>query len=105
MEWILGRLRSSGLSAELTYHAYHALDGHIDGFTLWELGHEAGARTMAEQGNLDEVMAGLIEKIRAEGYTHLAEHAEQHLSPPTGKGAFELGLDLILDGLKRALND
>ena len=105
MDWLLGRLRGAGLSEELTYHAYHALDGHIVGFTLWQLGHEAGARTMADGEDITKVMAGLIETIRADGYTHLAEHGEQHLSPPGGKGAFELGLDLILDGLKRALND
>ena len=26
----------AGFSAETTYHAYHVLDGHIFGFSLWE---------------------------------------------------------------------
>src|SRR5215208_2263294 len=39
MEWLLRRLRDAGFSPALTYHAYHALDSHIVGFTLWELGH------------------------------------------------------------------
>jgi len=29
MEWLLRQLREAGFSPELTYHAYHALDGHI----------------------------------------------------------------------------
>ena len=46
MEWLLGLLRGAGFSAELTYHAYHALDGHILGFTLWQrsFGCREGAR-------------------------------------------------------------
>jgi AcrR family transcriptional regulator len=43
MEWLLGRLREAGLSPELTYSAYHALDSHMLGFTMWQLGHAAGA--------------------------------------------------------------
>jgi hypothetical protein len=43
-----------------------------------------------------------VPRLRAAGYPHLAEHAEQHLSPPSGEGSFEFGLDLILDGLERA---
>src|SRR5688572_15062435 len=40
LEWmntILGRLRTAGFSAKLTHHAYHAVDSHIIGFTLWVL--------------------------------------------------------------------
>ena len=39
MDWLLGRLRGAGFSPQLAYHAYHALDSHILGFTLWEAGH------------------------------------------------------------------
>jgi AcrR family transcriptional regulator len=105
MEWLLGRLRDAGFSAELTYHAYHVLDAHVVGFTLWQLGHEAGARTIAGSTDLDEFMAGLIARLRTEGFPNLAEHGEQHLSPPDDRSAFEFGLDLILDGLARALGD
>ena len=38
-EWMLQQLREGGFSPEVTYHAYHALDAHILGFTLWQLGH------------------------------------------------------------------
>src|SRR5688500_17985390 len=39
MDLLLGRLREAGFSAETTYHAYHVLDGHIFGFSLWETSH------------------------------------------------------------------
>ena len=35
MEAVLRTLREAGFSANLTHHAYHALDSHITGFTLW----------------------------------------------------------------------
>src|SRR5580765_6218746 len=37
MEALLGTLREAGFSANLTHHAYHALDSHITGFTLWQV--------------------------------------------------------------------
>jgi AcrR family transcriptional regulator len=104
MEWLLRRLREADFSPELTYDAYHALDSHIVGFTLWQLGHSAGAKDMAGDRALADFAATFLLELRAEGYTYLAEHAEQHLAAPSGQGEreFEFGLDLILDGLKRA---
>jgi AcrR family transcriptional regulator len=104
MEWLLGRLRRAGFSADLTYHGYHALDSHILGFTLWQLGHAAGAEEFLGDKSVAEAFAGFVEQLRARDYKYLAEHAEQHLAAPPGDGAreFEFGLDLILDGLERA---
>src|SRR5256885_17093394 len=36
---ILTTLREAGFSPRAAYHGYHALDSHMLGFTLWELGH------------------------------------------------------------------
>jgi AcrR family transcriptional regulator len=94
-EWMLRRLREAGLSAEVTYHAYHALDSHILGFTLWQVGHGV------VDENLDELVATFFEEFPPAEYPFLYEHAQQHLTGfgRSGKGAFELVLDLILDGL------
>jgi AcrR family transcriptional regulator len=103
MEWLLRRLRAAGFSAEKAYSAYHTLDSHIFGFTLWQLGHAAAARrVLAGEADLSEWARGFIAQMRP-GYPYLAEHAEQHLSAPAGDGRreFEFGLDLILDGLRR----
>ena len=40
MEGLLACLRGSGLSAETTYHAYHVIDAHIIGFSLWQSTHD-----------------------------------------------------------------
>jgi AcrR family transcriptional regulator len=104
MEWLLGLLRKAGFSPELTYHAYHALDGHILGFTLWQLGHSAGAKELRDGAGVADFAATVLRELQATGdYPYLSEHVEQHI---TGLGddsaeEFEFGLDLILDGLKR----
>jgi AcrR family transcriptional regulator len=104
IEWLLSRLREAGFSPELTYHAYHALDSHILGFTLWQLGHSAAAEAFRGEKDLADFAANVLRQLRAGDYPYLAEHAEQHLTAPNDDGAreFEFGLDLILDGLKRA---
>jgi AcrR family transcriptional regulator len=97
MDSLLGRLREAGFSAETTYHAYHVLDGHIFGFSLWEASHSFTEQDEAEMAEaFDRV-------ISPEEYPYLREHGEQHFAegPHHDVSAFELGLDLILDGLRR----
>jgi AcrR family transcriptional regulator len=96
IEWILGRLREAGFSAEITYHAYHTLDSHILGFTLWELGHSV------DSGELEEAVTTFLRESIHE-YPHLAEHMQQHLSDSRRdeEGEFEFGLRLILEGLEK----
>jgi len=107
MEWLLGRLRTADFSADLTYHAYHVLDGYILGFTMWQLGHGAAANAVAEDDedfDFESFVAKLIPEMRERGYPYIAEHAEQHFDPPVAviANGFEFGLDMILDGLERA---
>ena len=98
MNVILGNLRGAGFSAELTDHAYHALDSHVMGFTLWAVGISAGLSRLGS-------VASFLETLPVADYPHLAEHIEQHLKPadPEAGTEFEFGLDLILDGLERML--
>ena len=102
IEWLLRRLREGGFSADLAYHAYHALDSHVLGFTMWQLGHSAAAKSLGK--DFAQLATQFVGEMRAGGYPFLAEHAEQHIAAPTDaeEGEFEFGLDLILDGLKRA---
>jgi AcrR family transcriptional regulator len=97
IDWILGRLREAGFSAETTYHAYHTLDSHILGFTLWEVGHSV------DSGDLEETAVTFLREAVDE-YPYLAEHIHQHLTDPGQgeEGEFEFGLDLILGGLARS---
>ncbi len=104
MEWLLKRLREAGFSAELTYSAYHTLDSHIFGFTLWQLGHAQAARMVAtpEGESVEEWAQRFIRQMRPD-YPYLAEHADQHMGAGArdGRHEFEFGLDLILDGLRK----
>jgi len=104
MEWLLRRIREAGFSPELAYSAYHTLDSHIFGFTLWQLGHANATRafTAKDGETVEEFVARTLEQMRPH-YPYLAEHGDQHMAPaaPDGKREFEFGLDLILDGLKR----
>ena len=97
MDVLLGRLREAGFSAETTYTAYHVLDGHIFGFSLWEASH---TYTAEETSSL---AAKFAETITVDAYPYLHEHAEQHFSegPHREVSAFELGLDLIVGGLEK----
>jgi AcrR family transcriptional regulator len=104
MEWLLFRLRDARFSAELAYSAYHTLDSHIFGFTLWQQGHAEAAQMLAPDGaeNAQEWAARLIDRLRPD-FPYLAEHADLHMAEtaPGGRHEFEFGLDLILDGLKK----
>ena len=97
MESLLGCLREAGFSAEDTYHAYHAIDSHILGFTLWQTGHSISKEELAD------FVATVLPRLHLEDYPYLAEHAEQHLTGGSHKkvNEFEFGLRLILDGLRR----
>ncbi len=96
---LLGRLGEARLPAELTDLAYHALDSHILGFTLWEAGY-----TSAFRGLPPDFAATFLRDLPIADYPHLADHVAYHQRPPSpdGKGEFEFVLDLILDGLERA---
>jgi len=97
---LLKRLREAGFSAELTHHAYHALDSHIVGSTLWAAGVGAVMKTKPD------FVQTFIRELPVAEYPYFAEHAQQHMTksvPSSGKSEFEFGLDLILDGLEKML--
>jgi AcrR family transcriptional regulator len=97
MDSLLGRLREAGFSADETYHAYHVLDAHIFGFSLWQANHSYNA------GQVADLVAEFARMIPVDVYPYLHEHGQQHLTkgPLHDVSAFELGLDLILDGLEK----
>jgi AcrR family transcriptional regulator len=90
IEAILRTLRDAGFTPEQAYHGYHALDGHTVGITMWELGH-----TVPDESRVAEVR----EQITAGDYPFLLEHAHEHEAGH--ESAFEFGLDLVFDGLRR----
>ena len=98
MNAVLGTLREAGFSADMTDHAYHALDSHISGFTLWAVQIDVRVE------DLPDLAARFIDELPAE-LPYLVEHVHQHMKErdPEDEGEFVFGLDLILDGLETIL--
>jgi AcrR family transcriptional regulator len=98
---VLGCLRQAGFPVALAGHAYSALDSYIYGFALQEasLPFETGPETA-------EMAQAMLAHFPADEFPHLAEFTFEHvLQPGYDYGAeYEYGLDLLLDGLERALN-
>jgi AcrR family transcriptional regulator len=97
---VLGCLRGAGFSVELTAHAYSVLDSYIYGFALQEASLPFDSAEEAPE--LAQEIAG---QLPAGEYPHLTELTVEHVLQPGYRygDEFEIGLDLILDGLERAV--
>ena len=97
---VLGCLRAAGFSLEMTAHAYALLDSYIYGFALQEasLPFDNAEETV-------EVAQDILGRFAPDQYPHLTELAVEHVLKPgyTFAEEFEIGLDIILDGLDRAV--
>ena len=94
-DWTLKTLREAGFSQDLVYHAFHILEAHTLGFTVMQLSFPYKGEELAGMANR------FLEELGPD-YPDLVDHVKQHLEPHEGEGGFEIGLDLLLDGLERA---
>src|SRR4051794_39719482 len=93
---VLRGLRDAGFSDQVVYHGFHVIQSHVLGYTLQERNLDLNAK------KLERMAERFLREFPAADYPDLAEHVKQHLAPPASHaGAFEFGLDLILDGLER----
>jgi AcrR family transcriptional regulator len=93
---LLRGLREGGFSVELTYHAYHVLQSHVIGYSLYSTGLDFDA------AQLKELATVFLREFPTDDYPDLAEHVRQHLDPSNeDQDTFQFGLDLILEGLER----
>jgi len=97
---VLGILRNAGFSVELAAHAYSLLDAYVYGFALQET-----SLPFSTPEETAEVAQAIMAGFPAGEYPHLAEIAVEHvLKPGYDYGnEYAFGLELILDGLDRAL--
>ena len=97
---VLGILRGAGFSIELAAHAYSALDSYIYGFALQEpsLPFDNGEDTA-------KVAQAIVSRFASGELPHLTEIAVEYVMQPGYDygNEFAFGLELILDGLERAL--
>ena len=99
MDGLLAALRGAGFSPETTYHAYHVIDAHIIGFSLWQSTHN-----FSLPDEITEDLAGFLDRmLPKDTYPDLHAHGQQHLEESAHQdvSAFEFGLDLILESLER----
>jgi AcrR family transcriptional regulator len=99
---VIGALRGAGFSVLMTAHAFALLDSYIYGFALSEASLPInGPDTVAE------VAETMMLQYRATDYPHLSEFSTEHiLQPDYDFGAeFDYGLELVLDGLSRSLDE
>jgi AcrR family transcriptional regulator len=95
-EWMLRTLREAGFSKDVTYHAFHILGAYVQGVTTQHLNFPYKGEELAGMAR------EFLQKLEADEYRYTHEHVLQHIEPDEGgSGGFELGLDLILDGLER----
>ena len=92
----LGRLREGGFSIEGALDAWNAIDSHVYGFTLQELG------LPFEVDDASQVSADVLAQLPADEFPHLAEVITEIMTSGREED-FEFGLGLILDGLERLL--
>jgi AcrR family transcriptional regulator len=93
----LGRLREGGFSIMGALDAWNTLDSHLYGFTLQEL------NLPFEVEQTRQVSADVLGRLPADEYPHVVEVITEIMQSGR-KEDFELGLDLILDGLERTLD-
>jgi AcrR family transcriptional regulator len=96
---VIGCLRAADFDIAMAAHAYSVLDSYIYGFAATQL---ALPFTAADAG---EVAESMLRPFSAGAYPHLTEMLTDHVMLPGYDYAdeFELGLDLVLDGLERTL--
>ncbi|MDY7103863.1 MAG: TetR/AcrR family transcriptional regulator C-terminal domain-containing protein [Actinomycetota bacterium] len=100
-EAVLATLRGGGFDVPLAARAFAILDSYVYGFVVQE-----AALPFDGPDSVAEVTAQIMEAFAAGEYPHMVEMATEHVMQPgyAFGNDFEFGLDLILDGLERALH-
>jgi AcrR family transcriptional regulator len=92
-ETTMGVLRRAGFSTQLTHHAIHALDNHLYGSTLQEIGFKLGMESFGPE------VAAIYMQQKTDKFPYASEVILEATHDHEIEYAFVL--DLILDGLER----
>jgi AcrR family transcriptional regulator len=96
---VIGSLRAAGFDIGMAAHAYSLLDSYIYGFAATQLNLPFTPDDVGEKAE------SMLQPFAAGAYSHLTEMLTDHIMRPGYDYAdeFEYGLDIILEGLERAL--
>ena len=97
---VIGALRRAGFSMPMTAHAYSLLDSYVYGFALAEAG-----LAFDNPETVPDLAEAFVAQLPTADYPNLAAFVTEHVLMPGYEygDEFEFGLDLILDGLERAV--
>ena len=95
---MIGSLRSAGFDMAMAAHAYSLLDSYIYGFALTKMN-----LPFDDTSDIAEMAESMLEPFPVGEYPNLAAFITEHAMKPGYDYAdeFEVGLDVILDGLER----
>lgn len=95
---VIGSLRNGGFSVAMAAHAIAMIDSYVYGFAMQEATMPFTSETVAGMA------AAFLAQFPAAEFPYVAELTTEHvLQPGYDFGAeFEVGLDLVLDGLQRS---
>ncbi len=94
---LIGTLREAGFSPGMARQGFLALDGHILGFTQQE------AALPQHHGERADLARTFLHTLPADAYPYMREMVSDLLATDLYEFPFNFVLDLILDGLERAL--
>ena len=100
-DWVLGQLTRAGFSVEDAARAFSVLDSYIYGFGIQQFNMAGG-----DDLSVEERAEAIAAFIPAETYPYLhrmASHAMQ--VGYDAEADFEFGLEIVLDGLERILDE
>lgn len=100
-DWTLGVLMRAGFSLDGAARAFSLLDSYIYGFGIQQMNFAAGGDLSPE-----EMAEALLAFVPADTYPYLHRMASHAMQTGYDEEAdFEFGLEIILDGLQRILDD
>ncbi len=100
-EWVLGTLMQAGFSIDDAQRVFSVLDSYIYGFGIQEFNFSALSELSAE-----ERAAAILGYVPPDEYPHLHRMASRAAEVGYDAEAdFAFGLEVILDGLERMLDD
>lgn len=97
MESLLRTMREHGVPPSLAYHGYHALIMHVLGAAFLR------QHLPIDAASVQRGAASFATEMADRGLPHLVEHMHQHLDGSERDDDFDVVLDLLLDGMVRAL--
>jgi AcrR family transcriptional regulator len=98
---VIGNLRAAGFDMAMAAHAYSLLDSYIYGFAQTQMN-----LPFESTDDIVELSQSMLQPFPLNAFPNLAAFITEHAMKPGYDFAdeFEYGLDLILDGIERAMD-